>query len=85
MNDYFYFYSNANDAARVVIVVISVLGFIVFDVAYTTIVINYSIQCQLMIYYLQSICTRVKDKEWEIDQAIKVYIMYMCTYMYVHT
>ena len=39
---YSYFYSDTNDVACVVIVVISVLGFIVLDVAYTTIVINYS-------------------------------------------
>ncbi len=48
------------------------MGFIVFDVAYTAVVINYSIQCQLMVYYIQSISTRISDKEWEIEQSIKV-------------
>lgn len=48
------------------------IGFIVFDIAYTAVVINYSMQCQLMVYYLQSICTRMVAKEWEIDDAIRV-------------
>ena len=51
---------------------VSILGFIVFDVAYTAVIINYSIQCQLMVYYLQGISKRILNKEWEIDQSIKV-------------
>ena len=51
---------------------VSMVGFIVFDVAYTSVVINYAIQCQLMIYYMYSICTRINNKEWDTDQAIKV-------------
>lgn len=47
-------------------------GFIVFDVAYTSVVINYAMQCQLMVYYLRSISTRILAKEWDIDEAIKV-------------
>ena len=30
-----------------------------------------------MIYYFQGICTRVYNKEWEIDQAIEVYNIYI--------
>lgn len=61
---------------RILLIISSLIGFIVFDIAYTAVVINYSMQCQLMVYYMQSICTRTIDKEWEIDEAIKVQIKY---------
>ena len=69
-----------------VMIVIAVFGFFVIDVAYAAVFFNYSIRCELMIDCLQSICTRVKNKEWEIDKAIKVYIIYICTYIhtYIH-
>lgn len=57
---------------KIILIAISLIGFIVFDIAYTAVVINYSMQCQLMVYYLQSICTRMVAKEWEIDDAIRV-------------
>jgi hypothetical protein len=44
---------------------------VVFDIAYSAAVINYAMQCQLMVYYLKSICTRILAREWEIDEAIK--------------
>lgn len=59
-----------------VVAVVSILGFVVFDVAYTAVVINYSIQCQLMVYYLQSISTRIINREWDIEQSIKVRTMF---------
>ena len=36
------------------------------------VVVNYSIQCQLLIYLLWSIGERVKAREWDIDHSIKV-------------
>ena len=57
---------------RIVLIVVSIMGFVGFDMAYSAVIINYSIECQLMIYYLKSICQRISAKEWEIDQAIKV-------------
>ena len=57
---------------RLLLVIITVVGLIVFDLAYTAVVINYSIECQLVIYYIQSICGRVIAKEWEFDVAVKV-------------
>ena len=57
---------------RLTLVIVTVVGLIVFDLAYTAVVINYSIECQLVIYYIQSICGRVIAKEWEFDVAVKV-------------
>ena len=57
---------------RWVLVVITIIGFIVLDIAYTAVLVNYCIQCQLLIYLLRSICERIKAKDWEIDQSIKV-------------
>ena len=62
----------ASWGVRLLLVIITVVGLIVFDLAYTAVVINYSIECQLVIYYIQSICGRVIAKEWDFDVAIKV-------------
>ena len=57
---------------RWVLVVFTIVGFIVLDLAYMAVVVNYSIQCQLLIYLLWSIGERVKAREWDIDHSIKV-------------
>lgn len=61
-------------AAKNTLLAISLFGFIVFDVAYTAVVINYAMQCQLMVYFFESICIRtlVKPANWNIEDAIKV-------------
>lgn len=53
-------------------VCITIIGFVLLDIAYTAVVVNYSIQCQLLVYLLRSISERTKAKEWDIDRAIKV-------------
>ena len=40
------------------------LGFIIFDVVYVSIIMNYSFQCQLLMYHIKSIKYRVIGKEW---------------------
>ncbi len=57
---------------RWVFVTITIVGFVLLDIAYTAVVVNYCFQCQLIIYLLRSISERTKCKEWEIDRAIKV-------------
>lgn len=51
---------------------ITIIGFVLLDIAYTAVVVNYSIQCQLIIYLVRSISERTRSKEWDIDKAIKV-------------
>ena len=63
---------SSNLAVRWILVVFTMVGFIILDMAYTAVVVNYSIQCQLLIYLMQNICDRMRTKEWEIEQAIKV-------------
>ena len=57
---------------RWILVVLTVGGFITLDIAYTAVVVNYAIQCQLLVYLLWSIGERVKSREWDIDQSVKV-------------
>ena len=51
---------------------ITIVGFVLLDIAYTAVVVNYAIQCQLIVYLLRSISERTKAKEWDIDRGIKV-------------
>ena len=53
-------------------VLVTLVGFIVLDMAYAAVVVNYSIQCQLMVYLFLAICDRMRTKDWEIEQTIKV-------------
>ena len=73
----------SNIVVRWILVIITIIGFIVLDIAYTAVVVNYCIQCQLLVYLIRSICERIKTKDWEIDQSIRVKNCY--TYTYVHT
>ena len=58
---------------RWVFVSVTIVGFVLLDIAYTAVVVNYCIQCQLIIYLTRSISERTKAKEWDIDKAIKVW------------
>ena len=51
---------------------ITIAGFVLLDIAYMAVVVNYSIQCQLLVYLVRSIGERTRFKEWGLDQAIKV-------------
>ena len=66
-------------------VIVSEFGFVVIDIALTAVFLNYSIRCELMIYYFQGICTRVNNKEFEIDQAIEVNNIHTNIHTYIHT
>ena len=59
-------------ATRWVLSIVTLMGFVVLDFAYIGVVINYSMQCQLLVYLLHNICDHMKTKEWEIEQSIKV-------------
>ena len=63
---------SSNLVERWVFVIVTLVGFIVLDMAYAAVVVNYSIQCQLMVYLFLAICDRMRTKDWEIEQTIKV-------------
>ena len=56
----------------------TLIGLSVFDVAFAAVVVNYAMQCQLMVYWFKGICTRTRTKpsNWNIEDAIKVYNLY---------
>lgn len=58
-------------ATRWVLSIVTLMGFVVLDFAYIGVVINYGMQCQLLVYLLHNICDHMKTKEWEIEQSIK--------------
>ena len=48
------------------------IGFIVIDVAYAAVVVNYAMQCQLLVYSISNIVARIRSKATTIDGIIKV-------------
>ena len=60
-------------AAKTALVVISLLGFISFDVVYVAAVMNYAAQSEMNIKLIYAITSLVKQKHHkDIDEAIKV-------------
>jgi len=55
-----------------VFVSVTIAGFVLLDIAYMAVVVNYSIQCQLLVYLVRSIGERTRFKEWTLDRSIKV-------------
>ena len=73
------FYINSvSISKKITLLTISLIGLFVFDVAFATVVINYAIQCQLIVYLLDGICTRtfVNSTDWKIENVLKVYNQY---------
>ena len=53
--------------------IISLLGFISFDIVYVVAVMNYAAQSEMNIYLIRAVTVLVQRKEYpEIDAAIKV-------------
>lgn len=70
-----FLYSNSilQGSAKTVLVVISLLGFISFDVVYVAAVMNYAAQSEMNIKLIYAIISLIKQKRHqELDAAIKV-------------
>ena len=63
-----------SDSAEIKIAMLTTaqIGFIVIDVAYASVVVNYAMQCQLIVYSINNIGTRIRTKATTIDRIIKV-------------
>eukprot|EP00731_Ephydatia_muelleri_P029524 Em0021g47a len=53
------------------LVIMSLFGFVIFDLLYISVAINYTSQCQLIIFYIQSITDRVVTKAHTLQGAVK--------------
>ena len=69
--------------SSVVLLIVSLIGFLFFDGVYISAVTNYAIQSELNISLLHSICMKVKNRKYHsIDLAIKVSINFSCAWIY---
>ncbi|XP_013411847.1 uncharacterized protein LOC106174721 [Lingula anatina] len=59
------------DAGRGILMCLMVIGNTVLDCVYVAVVINYSVQCSLVIYLLQGLCQKIKEKIVDFEQAMK--------------
>ena len=73
--------SSFHSGGKIVLLVLSLIGFIFFDVVYVGAVFNYAAQSEMNIYLLRAIRRLVTQKEYEeIDGGIKVVITKACVY-----
>ena len=79
--------SSFHSHGKIVLLVLSLIGFIFFDTIYVGAVFNYAAQSEMNIYLLRAIRRLITQKEYEdMDGAIKVGVCaneIFHTYMYV--
>ena len=60
-------------AEKDTLLIVSLIGFLLFDMVYVAAVMNYAIQSELNISLLHSVFSNVKEKKYQTtDLAIKV-------------
>lgn len=59
------------DGLRFSFVIFSIFGFVCFDLLYVAVVINYTSQGQLLLYYIRSIIDRVRNKAYRLGDAVR--------------
>jgi hypothetical protein len=59
------------DSTRRILVILMVISFIFYDIVYVAVVINYSVQCQLIIYFLKGLVENIETKKFEIEESMR--------------
>ena len=62
----------SDSSVRTVLVILTLFGFIIFDLAYIATVMNYSCQCHLLTCLVLGLKERILMKAVAVDEAIKV-------------
>ncbi len=57
---------------RFALIVVMCLGFIMLDVVYMVVVISYCVQCFLLIFYVEGLQEKVREREYSLQRAMKV-------------
>lgn len=64
--------TDIRDEVKNILVFISFVGFVFFDMVYSAAIINHAAQCELNIYFLQAVRLKVEERKYSrIDDAIK--------------
>ena len=67
------FSSRFSDGGKLVLIILSLLGFFTFDTVYVTAVMNYAAQSEMLVYLIGSVRGLVEQKKYEnVEEAIKV-------------
>ena len=66
------FSANRYNGIHYFLVVMSLIGFIFFDLLYIAIVINYITQCELLRFFIRNVREKVVTKEYLLGYAVKV-------------
>lgn len=63
--------SPGTTAGRVFLFLLMLFGFLALDVVYTAVVISYCVQCALLIFYIEGIQMKLRQKLLDIPRAFK--------------
>ena len=64
---------------KVILLILSLIGVSVFDVAFAVVVLHYAMQCQLMEYWFKRIWagTQTKEVKWIIEVYISMIMLFL--------
>ena len=69
----FAFLNPANSlAVRIVLLIFLVIAFVMLDIVYSAVCINYMVQCSLLTYYMEGLMEKLREKTITIENAMKV-------------
>ena len=61
-----------NEETKITILILMLIGFIALDLVYIAVVINYCVQCGLLIFYIEGLQLKIREGILTIMQAMKV-------------
>ena len=65
------------DGLKLFLIILSLIGFVFFDIVYVAAVMNYTAQSEIIIYWLYSVRIKVENKTYkQLDEAVKVCIIF---------
>lgn len=62
----------SNGFARFTLICVMSLSFVMLDIVYMTVVISYCVQCFLLIFFVEGLAEKVREKKYSLTRAMKV-------------
>ena len=64
--------------ARIVLLILLGVSFIMLDIVYVAVTVNYCVQCALLIVYTASLQQKIREKVYDLRQSAKVRSCEIC-------
>ncbi len=62
----------STEFGRIMLLLLMCISFVALDVVYATVVMNYCVQCFLLVFYVDRIQEKIRERTTELLQNMKV-------------